>query len=645
MADHPFTRVLIANRGEIAIRICRTLRRMGIASVAVYTDVDRYAAHVAAADEAVGIGAPTAYLDADRVVAAAVERGCQAIHPGYGFLSENPALARACAAAGITFIGPPTAAVDLMGDKINAKQAVAARGVPVVPGRDEAGLDDQQLADAARAVGFPVILKPSAGGGGKGMKVVTDPAGLAEAIATARREAIGAFGDGTLLVERFIESPRHIEMQIFADTHGKVLALGERECSLQRRHQKIVEEAPSPLLDPTTRAAMAESAAEAARACSYVGAGTVEFIVSADRPDEYFFMEMNTRLQVEHPVTEEVLRIDLVEWQLRVAAGEPLPWSSQEDVPAPRGHAVEARIYAEDPERGFLPSSGPVLALVEPEGEGIRVDSGLVVGTSVGTYYDPMLAKVIAWGDDRDEAVARLAAALRRTSILGLATNVGFLTRLLDDDDVRAGRLDTGLVERRLADLGRGPVPATVAAVAARVSVPDAPGTGPWDQRDGWRVGDPAPVVRRWRSGDQIIATSLLSGQVTIDGDEMVSGELPSGVEWVVDGADVWVGAGGQAWRLAPAPPVPLRSGRSQDHGGQVTSPMPGAVVAVNVTPGQAVTAGQALVAVEAMKMEHLIRAPADGTVTEVLVTAGQQVKLDQALVVFEAGSAPEEDG
>ncbi|HZI44097.1 MAG TPA: biotin carboxylase N-terminal domain-containing protein, partial [Ilumatobacter sp.] len=415
-----FETVLVANRGEIAVRIMRTLRTLGIRSVAVYSDADAGARHVAAADVGVRIGpapARESYLSVDAVIAAALASGAQAIHPGYGFLSENPALADACDANGIVFVGPPVAAIAAMGDKIAAKATVAAAGVPVVPGSSETGLDDTALGEAARTVGFPVLLKPSAGGGGKGMRLVEDAAQLDDAIASARREARGAFGDDTLLVERFIRNPRHIEIQVLADTHGTVVHLGERECSLQRRHQKIVEEAPSPLLSADVRAAMGAQAVEAARACGYTSAGTVEFIVSADRPDEFFFMEMNTRLQVEHPVTEMVYRVDLVEQQLRIAAGERL--ALIQDALQPHGHAVEVRVYAEDPSRGFLPTGGIVHGLVEPTGEGVRVDSGIAAGSAVGSDYDPMLAKVIAWGDDRAEALHRLDHALAETAVLG----------------------------------------------------------------------------------------------------------------------------------------------------------------------------------------------------------------------------------
>jgi acetyl-CoA/propionyl-CoA carboxylase biotin carboxyl carrier protein len=658
-----FRRVLIANRGEIAVRIIRTLRRMGVTSVAVYTDADRLAPHVAMADQAVPLGPDTrAYLDGARLVWVARHTGADAVHPGYGFLSENAAFARAGAAAGITFIGPPPEAIEAMGDKINAKRTVAASGVPVVPGRDEPGLDDRQLHDAALAVGLPVLLKPSAGGGGKGMRLVSEPAELAPAIESARREARGAFGDDTLLVERYVPRPRHIEMQVFADTHGNCVALGERECSLQRRHQKIVEEAPSPLLDPATRAAMGASAVAAAVACGYVGAGTVEFIVSADRPDEYFFMEMNTRLQVEHPVTEMTLGVDLVEWQLRVAAGARLPWTTTDEVPAPSGHAVEARVYAEDPDRGFLPSSGPLLAWQEPTGrDGVRVDSGVRQGMPIGTGYDPMLAKVIAWGEDRGAALARLDGALTETVALGVTTNIGFLRRLVADPDVAAGDLDTGLVERIADRTGPAAVPDAVWVAAALL--PEAgpaqarSGPDPWRMGDGWRVSGPAARVTRWRSGTDRAEVSLHGGSAARDGRDLgpvrswtsaarlmveVGGRLVA-FTWAEEPAGaggedaVWLGCDGSAWRLVPERTVLMHRGRAGPGAGRVNSPMPGTVLSVHVEAGQSVETGDRLVVVEAMKMEHTIRAAEAGTVTEVLVGTGDPVRLDQPLVTIEA--------
>jgi acetyl-CoA/propionyl-CoA carboxylase biotin carboxyl carrier protein len=523
-----FRTVLIANRGEIAVRITRTLRRLAIRAVVTCTAEDVASRAAREADEAVLVGS---YLSVDDVIAAALRCGAEAIHPGYGFLAENPALARACAARGLVFVGPPADAIAAMGDKIAAKRTVAAAGVPVVPGSDDAGLNDGELARAALRIGLadghPVLLKPSAGGGGKGMRLVRDPAELDEAIAAAHREALTAFGDGTLLAERFITNPRHIEIQVFADAHGNAVHLGERECSLQRRHQKIIEEAPSPLLagggerGVLTRGAMGSSAVAAARAVDYTGAGTVEYIVSADRPEEFFFMEMNTRLQVEHPVTEMAVtagfrdRLDLVELQLRVAAGEPLRFG-QDDVLF-HGHAVEARVYAEDPARGFLPTGGRVLALAEPRGPAVRVDSGLSEGSEVGGGYDPMLAKVIAHGPDRPEALRRLDQALASYTLLGVRTNVAFLRALLADPEVQAGRLDTGLAERLAAGQdgaaqhgaaqhgapGAEPVPDEVLAAAALDCALDleTAAPGPWQIPDGWRPGGPAwtrwPVAGR----------------------------------------------------------------------------------------------------------------------------------------------------
>ncbi|WP_055517142.1 acetyl-CoA carboxylase biotin carboxylase subunit, partial [Streptomyces aurantiacus] len=452
-----FDTVLVANRGEIAVRVIRTLRSLGVRSVAVFSDADADARHVREADTAVRIGpAPAAesYLSMERLLTAAARTGAQAVHPGYGFLAENAEFARACTAAGLVFIGPPADAISLMGDKIRAKETVRAAGVPVVPGSSGSGLTDTQLADSAREIGMPVLLKPSAGGGGKGMRLVRDAAALADEIAAARREARASFGDDTLLVERWVDRPRHIEIQVLADGHGNVVHLGERECSLQRRHQKIIEEAPSVFLDERTRAAMGEAAVQAARSCGYSGAGTVEFIVPGSDPASYYFMEMNTRLQVEHPVTELITGLDLVEWQLRVAAGERLAFA-QDDVTL-TGHAVEARVCAEDPARGFLPSGGTVLRLHEPQGDGVRTDSGLSEGTEVGSLYDPMLSKVIAYGPDRATALRRLRGALAETVTLGVQTNAGFLRRLLAHPAVVAGELDTGLVEREVEGLVSG---------------------------------------------------------------------------------------------------------------------------------------------------------------------------------------------
>ncbi|WP_104476047.1 acetyl/propionyl/methylcrotonyl-CoA carboxylase subunit alpha [Microterricola pindariensis] len=507
----PFRRVLVANRGEIACRVIGTLRRLGIEAVAVYSDADRGAKHVALADLALRIGpAPAAesYLNVDAVIAAVRASGADAVHPGYGFLSESPLLAAACAEAGVVFVGPGEQALRVMGDKIRSKRHVAGHGVPVTPGSEAHGseggvdsTDDAALAASAELLGYPVLIKPSAGGGGKGMQLVDSPEALPAALASARRTARAAFGDDTLFLEKFIQRPRHIEVQLLADGAGHTVHLGERECSLQRRQQKVVEEAPSPLLDAATRARIGEAACAVARSVGYVGAGTVEFLISDAAPDQFYFMEMNTRLQVEHPVTELVTGIDIVEWQLRVAAGQELPWS-QEQIRLD-GHAVEARIYAEDPDSDFLPTSGRVLALAEAHGPGVRVDSSLLPGGEIGSHYDPMLAKVIAWGPDRASALARLDAALAHTVILGVDTNLAFLRGLLADPAVQGGALDTGLIARHLEiQAAATPDAASAApsllgemlAVAGALLHAEAPAAAdsPWGDRSGWRTGGAA---------------------------------------------------------------------------------------------------------------------------------------------------------
>ncbi|MDQ3576367.1 MAG: acetyl/propionyl/methylcrotonyl-CoA carboxylase subunit alpha [Actinomycetota bacterium] len=652
-----FTSVLIANRGEIAVRVVKTLRRLRIRSIAVYSDADANARHVREADVAVRIGPAAAmdsYLSIERILAAAKETGAEAVHPGYGFLAENAEFARACEAAGLVFIGPPASAIDAMGDKIRAKQTVMAAGVPVVPGRTEAGMSDDDLVSAAGEVGFPVLLKPSAGGGGKGMRLVTEESGLRAAIESARREARGSFGDDTLLIERFVQRPRHIEIQVLADNHGAVIHLGERECSLQRRHQKIIEEAPSPLLDEVTRERMGTAAVNAAKSVDYSGAGTVEFIVSADRPDEFFFMEMNTRLQVEHPVTEEVTGLDLVELQIRVAAGQPLT-IAQSDVVL-RGHAIEARVYAEDPSIGFLPTGGRVLALEQSTDDWARLDSGLLPGSVVGSDYDPMLAKVITWGSDRGEALTRLSGALADTAVLGVTTNIAFLRALLADADVRAGRLDTQLVERKLDELTRAEqVPDEVFAAAALDELlhmqPSGEVIDPWDVPNGWRMGRAAVVPVRLTCGDRDV-TVKLSGSperatVVVDDGEPVTASVSRNDSELrvtyggrnlryaraLDGDTLWLAAGGRAWAVAER--SLLEGGTAAGSaGGPVTSPMPGIVLLVKVAVGAHVTVGQPLLVVEAMKMEHTITATVNGVLTELDVQAGQQVALNQTLAV-----------
>jgi acetyl-CoA/propionyl-CoA carboxylase biotin carboxyl carrier protein len=647
MTQGMFTTVLVANRGEIAVRVMKTLRAMGIRTVAVYSDADAQARHVREADVAVRLGPASAresYLSIDKVVQACLDTGAQAVHPGYGFLAENAEFAQALADQGIVFIGPSVRAVQVMGDKIRAKQTVAKAGVPVVPGRTEPAMTDADLVAAAEEVGYPVLVKPSAGGGGKGMFLVESPAELPDALVSARRTAASSFGDDTLFLERYVKTPRHIEVQVLADAHGTTVHLGERECSLQRRHQKVVEEAPSALLDEATRARIGASAVATAEAVGYVGAGTVEFIVSADRPDEFFFMEMNTRLQVEHPVTELVTGIDLVEQQVRVAAGLPLGLS-QSDVRLD-GHAVEVRTYAEDPARGFLPTGGTVLRLREPTGEDVRVDSSLYEGTVVGSTYDPMLNKVIAWGHDRASALAKLDRALAEQVLLGVATNTAFLRTLIRHPEVQAGRLDTGFIERHLEELTSEEVPERVLAVYALRERLTTTGPEVWDQPTGWRPGRQAALA--WHlvvPGGRSVDLALRGDQVTVDGGEpftatgVLDGDdllLTTGgrtTRWAtaVDGLDTWIGRAGASWVLHEQV-VHLRLDASA-HGGDITSPMPGSVIAVHAETGQSVTKGQPLVVVEAMKMEHTLTAPTDGTVTDVLVRVGQQVAVDELLV------------
>jgi acetyl-CoA/propionyl-CoA carboxylase, biotin carboxylase, biotin carboxyl carrier protein len=652
-SDGVFSTVLVANRGEIAVRVIRTLRAMGIRSVAVFSDADAGARHVAEADVAVRIGpapARQSYLDIDAVVTAARRTGAQAVHPGYGFLSENAAFAAALQGAGIAFIGPPVAAIRTMGDKIAAKAAVSAFGVPVVPGISRPGLTDDDLIGGAAEVGYPVLVKPSAGGGGKGMRVVHQASDLAAALVSARREAASAFGDDTLFLERFVLNPRHIEVQVLADGYGNVVHLGERECSLQRRHQKVIEEAPSPLLDAETRARIGAAACDTARSVDYAGAGTVEFIVSADRPDEFFFMEMNTRLQVEHPVTEMVTGIDLVEQQVRIAGGDKLPFT--QDAIVMTGHAIEARVYAEDPGRGFLPTGGAVLDLAEPDGPGVRVDSGLARGSVIGSDYDPMLSKVIAHAPDRSAAIRALDRALAGTAVLGVTTNVEFLRFLLADPDVVAGRLDTGLLDRRTPDF-QPAVPGDDELIAAAaykwVLAWPEPAADLWAVPSGWRMGERAPTTARLHAGERTdhvyltgtphAATAAVEDGETrlltaaLDGDRLTVTLDGLRTEYLVAAADgqIWLSRAGHTAVIDELREAPVRPDDEQSGDAELTSPMPGSVVAVGVSDGQHVDAGTVVVIVEAMKMEHQLSAPVDGAV-ELLVAVGDQVKVGQTL-------------
>jgi len=628
-----FDSVLVANRGEIACRVIRTLRTLGIRSIAIYTDEDFGARHIGLADTAVRVAG---YLDIDSVLDAAARTGAQAIHPGYGFLSENVDFARACATARVVFVGPGVDAIEAMADKIRAKAHVSARGVPVIPGAGTSEMQDADLIAAAEGVGFPLMIKPSAGGGGKGMTVVSSSSELPEALVASRRVATKAFGDDTLLLERFIATPRHIEVQVLADTHGNTVHLGERECSLQRRNQKVIEEAPSPLLDDATRAAIGQAACEVARSVGYVGAGTVEFLVSDASPGEFFFMEMNTRLQVEHPVTELVTGLDLVEWQLRIAAGEPLAFGSRPAL----GHAVEARLYAEDPVT-FLPATGRVDVVREAVGDGVRVDSALVEGLVVASAYDPMLAKIVAWGATREEALDRLDGALSRTTVLGVRTNLAFLLELLRDDDVRAGRLDTGLIER--LHFTTPEADARTLAAAALIEHAKRWGPTPWSQPSGWRMGEHHAPRYFGVTVSGPPSNALVDGIPT----RFTLGDSTATIEFEGETAsylylrtddETWLARDGMTVVL----PRPSREQQLVDHRATlgrvegaadpvVRSAMPGTVVSVTAETGTVVEAGRALLTIEAMKMEHTMLAPVAGVVT-ITVASGDQVRLDQVV-------------
>ena len=660
-----FDAVLIANRGEIAVRIIRTLRALDIKAIAVYSDEDRDAKHVQMADHAwrIGPASPQAsYLNIERILEVTVSSGATALHPGYGFLAENPDLARACLDHGVAFIGPSADAIWMMGDKNRAKATVSQRGVRVVPGVDGSGLESESLAELALDLRFPVLIKPAGGGGGKGMRRVDEPKQLMSEIAVAQREAHLAFGNDDLLIEQLIEQPRHVEVQILADSKGNVVHFGERECSLQRRHQKVIEEAPSPLLSDEQRLGIAEQAIEAARACDYVNAGTVEFIVDGSDPSSPYFMEMNTRLQVEHPVTELVWGVDLVELQIRIAAGERLPFV-QEDL-SPTGHAIEARVYAEDPDQGFLPTGGRILQLHEPtELPGVRVDSGLQVGLSVGSTYDPMLSKVIAWSATRPGALQKLDGALAEVSTLGLTNNVSYLRHLLGNDHVLRGELDTGLIDR-LPPLSEHPDDraAILAALLSTRPFRNQEAGSLWSASDSWRVGssgwtlwralDNRARIRQVRSlqrGDRWTAM-VGDDRYEVSGWRVVGDRLWADIDgqpWMCTFArglgELWLGSQGFAWHFQA---LPLRGTSDSDNvsGGALKSPMPGIVSVVHVRVGDAVERGDTLVTVEAMKMEHNISAPFAGTVAALGAEIGATVDLGDTLVTLEA-AAPATEG
>jgi 3-methylcrotonyl-CoA carboxylase alpha subunit len=650
--------ILIANRGEIACRVIRTASRLGLRTIAVYSEADSEALFVQMADEAYAIGpapARESYLDADKILAVAKESGAACIHPGYGFLSENADFADACKAAGIVFVGPPASAIRAMGLKDAAKALVEKASVPVVPGYHGAEQGVDFLSREAGRIGYPVLIKAVAGGGGKGMKKVDRPEDFADALSSAQREGKNAFGDARVLVEKYVLSPRHVEIQVFGDSHGNVVHLYERDCSLQRRHQKVIEEAPAPGMTEAVRAAMGKAATEAAKAVGYVGAGTVEFIADGReglRADRFYFMEMNTRLQVEHPVTEAITGLDLVELQLRVAAGEPLGFS-QGDVTA-TGHAVEARLYAEDPEKGFLPSTGKLWALQFPEAEGIRIDTGVEAGDTVTPFYDPMIAKIIAHAPTRDEALARLAQALGETVVAGPRTNLAFLKKLAEAEGFRDGPFDTGYIERNVAALGAEPQPLDAAAVAAAAlhleeerqlaGLMHAAERSDGEARSPWLVAD----------AFSMLPLPALGLSLLVDGER-----VDARIEWHDEGARVSlpghaIGEGEHEITLAQADRglcLALHRGRqtavslfdpfsvdldaAAGSGGVVKAPMHGKLIALFVTVDESVVKGQRLAIVEAMKMEHVLTAPRDGTVTEVAGEPGAQVSEGAKVVVL----------
>ncbi|MGB5102443.1 MAG: biotin carboxylase N-terminal domain-containing protein [Steroidobacteraceae bacterium] len=637
--------VLIANRGEIACRVIRTARRLGLRTIAVYSEADREALHVRLADEAVLVGpapARESYLDVERILAAARDTRASAIHPGYGFLSENASFARACREAGVVFVGPPEDAILRMGSKSEARRLMAAAGVPVLPGYDGDEQSFERLESEARRLGFPLLIKPTAGGGGKGMRIVRAAGELAEALAGARREASKSFGDDRVLLERFVEKGRHVEIQVFADRHGGAVHLFERDCSLQRRHQKVIEEAPAPGLSDETRAAMGAAAVAAARAVAYEGAGTVEFLYDGRG---FYFLEMNTRLQVEHPVTEMITGLDLVEWQLRVASGESLP-RAQSAIER-RGHAVEARLYAEDPDKGFLPSTGCLHRLRFPEAiEHVRVDSGVREGDEVTVHYDPMLAKVIAWAPDRGTAIDRLRDALELTEVEGVRTNARFLWEILGAPAVRAGDVSTRLLEQELQPSGG--VPAAEAAEAWLI----AAAAQPWGPGAGFRL-NATPVIRLpLRLGEERHWLRIvpvpdgvdvgIGGQThRVEVTDRSGDRLSGRIDGQPFAARVEAGAAGisvrrQCLHFGFVTDTGAEHHASAEHEGHFRAPMPGHVLDVRIQPGDSVAAGAVLVVLEAMKMEHSLAAPWDGTVKSVAVKPGDRVEEGADLVLLE---------
>ncbi|MFJ4389244.1 acetyl/propionyl/methylcrotonyl-CoA carboxylase subunit alpha [Pseudomonas soli] len=649
MSRPTLTTLLVANRGEIACRVMRTAKAMGLTTVAVHSATDRDARHSREADIRVDLGgskAADSYLVIDKLLAAAKASGAQAIHPGYGFLSENAGFARAIEQAGLIFLGPPASAIDAMGSKSAAKALMEAAGVPLVPGYHGEAQDLETFRAAAERIGYPVLLKASAGGGGKGMKVVEDESQLADALASAQREAQSSFGDARMLVEKYVLKPRHVEIQVFADQHGHCLYLNERDCSIQRRHQKVVEEAPAPGLSPELRKAMGEAAVRAAQAIGYVGAGTVEFLL--DARGEFFFMEMNTRLQVEHPVTEAITGLDLVAWQIRVACGEPLPLT-QEQVPL-IGHAIEVRLYAEDPANEFLPATGTLALYRESApGEGRRVDSGVSEGDVVSPFYDPMLGKLIAWGQDREQARLRLLAMLDEFAIGGLKTNIAFLRRILAHPAFAEAELDTGFIPRHQDVLLPPPqaLPAQFWEAAAEAWLQGEPAqlrqddpASPWTLRDGLRLGLPARSSLHLQCDGHEQAVALersAPSTYRLEGEQLCHEQdgLRRRYLAVRRGGTLYLQWQGELHAVSAHDPIAAAEA-SHSHQGGLGAPMNGSIVRVLVEPGQVVEAGTALVVLEAMKMEHSIRAPHDGTVKALFCQEGDMVSEGTVLVELE---------
>lgn len=656
-----FTKILIANRGEIACRVMATARRMGIATVAVYSEADAQAQHVQRADEAVLIGpapARESYLNIARIIEAARATGAEAIHPGYGFLSENAGFADAIAKAGLVFIGPPAKAIQAMGAKDAAKVLMRKAGVPVVPGYEGSAQDDATLTKAAAGIGYPVLIKAVMGGGGRGMRRVDRAEDLTEALASARREAQSAFGDAAVLIEKYLTRPRHIEVQVFADTHGQVVHLYERDCSLQRRHQKVIEEAPAPGLTDNIRQRMTDAAIAAAKAIDYVGAGTVEFIAEADNLDHFYFMEMNTRLQVEHPVTEMVTGLDLVEWQLRVASGEKLP-RAQKDIEL-CGHAIEARICAEDPSRDFRPETGPILDWQVPQGPGLRLDAGIAVGSAIGSHYDSLLGKLIASGADRTEAVGRLTAALQATRLAGIASNLDLLARASAHADFRSGRIDTGFIADHAGELLAATAPDDTAwailALNEQLRLRSAD-PSPWAATDNWRLGGPVALDWHfeWGGADHLVSLLTLRGgwraesrdlRLIAQGDNLLQVEVDGRqvtAHLHADGPWRWLQIGSRRWRLRALGSFGRAPARRDNVGARtatVLAPMPGRIVALQAKIGDTVAPGQIVLRLEAMKMEHNLAASIVGQVASILVNPGDQVVEGAELMRIDA--APE---